>query len=60
MKYLEHASHTYYHVSLILAKLLPADALHEDPLTRFENGSFEMRGEVNYQKLKVKMRSALR
>ena len=52
VKYLEHASHTYYHVSLILTKLLPADALRDDPLTRFENGSFELRGEVNYQKLK--------
>ena len=52
VKYLEHASHTYYHVSVILTKLLPADALQEDPLTRFENGSFQMRGEVNYQKLK--------
>ena len=52
VKYLEHASHAYYHVSLILTKLLPADALQEDPFTRFENGSFEMRGEVNYQKLK--------
>ncbi|XP_054000723.1 uncharacterized protein LOC128888101 isoform X1 [Hylaeus anthracinus] len=52
VKCLEHASRTYYHVSLILTKILPINVFHEDLLTRFEIESFEIRGEINYQKLK--------
>ncbi|XP_076170405.1 uncharacterized protein LOC143148213 [Ptiloglossa arizonensis] len=52
VKCLEHASCTYYHVSLILKKLLPMNVFHEDLLTRFEIKSFGIRGEINYQKLK--------
>ncbi|XP_043250205.1 uncharacterized protein LOC122396131 isoform X2 [Colletes gigas] len=52
VKCLEHSSYTYYRVSLILAKLLPINVIEEDLLTRFEIESFEIRGEINYQKLK--------
>ncbi|XP_076624918.1 uncharacterized protein LOC143343669 isoform X2 [Colletes latitarsis] len=52
VKCLEHSSYTYYCISLILTKLLPINVIQEDLLTRFEIGSFEIRGEINYQKLK--------
>ncbi|XP_017891231.1 uncharacterized protein LOC108631654 [Ceratina calcarata] len=52
MKYLERVSHIYYHVSLILLKLLPENSYKEQVLTNFEDSSFHIRGEINYQKLK--------
>lgn len=33
--------------------MLPVTVDYNDLLTRFENISFEMHGEINYQKLKV-------
>lgn len=53
IKYLGDISCIYYHVSLILIKLLPVNFYNEDLLTRFESGSFEIHGEINYQKLKI-------
>lgn len=52
---LENASHIHYSTSLILIKLLPANVIHEHLLTKFESTSFAIKGEIHYQKLKVKM-----
>lgn len=52
VKYLEHASFMYHHVSLVLLKLLPEDSYEGHVLTSFEDTSFHIRGEINYQKLK--------
>ncbi|OAD52931.1 hypothetical protein WN48_11177 [Eufriesea mexicana] len=43
----------YYHTSLILIKLLPINICNEELLTKFESESFEVLGEINYQKLKI-------
>ncbi|XP_076761480.1 uncharacterized protein LOC143429675 [Xylocopa sonorina] len=53
VKCLESISFAYYHVSLILLRLLPIDNCKEDLLTRLEDSSFRIYGEVNYQKLKT-------
>ncbi|CAK9811743.1 hypothetical protein ANTPLA_LOCUS7147 [Anthophora plagiata] len=57
VRFLEHISSTYYHVSLILVKLLPIDICNESLLTRFESTSFRIHGEINYQKLKTLYRT---
>ncbi|KOC68441.1 hypothetical protein WH47_10681, partial [Habropoda laboriosa] len=53
VRFLEHISCTYYHASLILAKLLPIKICNENLLTNFESTSFQIHGEINYQKLKA-------
>lgn len=39
--------------------MLPIDICNEDLLTRFDSKSFEIHGEINYQKLKVEMKYLL-
>lgn len=53
VKYLGVIACIYYHASLTLMKLLPVDICNEDLLTRFDSKSFEIHGEINYQKLKT-------
>ncbi|XP_043512207.1 uncharacterized protein LOC122529817 isoform X2 [Frieseomelitta varia] len=53
VKYLGDIACAYYHASLTLIRLLPIDTYNEDLLTRFESRSFEVHGEINYQKLKT-------
>ncbi|CAL7938887.1 unnamed protein product [Xylocopa violacea] len=53
VKCLERISFAYYCVSLILIRLLPVGSYKEDLLTRFEDSSFQIYGEINYQKLKT-------
>ncbi|KOX68902.1 hypothetical protein WN51_06822 [Melipona quadrifasciata] len=53
VKYLGYIACAYYHASLTLVRLLPTDIYNEDLLTRFESRSFEVHGEINYQKLKI-------
>lgn len=53
VKYLGYIACAYYHASLTLVRLLPTDTYNEDLLTRFESRSFEVHGEINYQKLKI-------
>ncbi|XP_076231563.1 uncharacterized protein LOC143177508 isoform X2 [Calliopsis andreniformis] len=52
VKCLEHVSYTYYHVSLVLIQLVPANVLCEDLLTKFDADSFHLRGEITYHKLR--------
>lgn len=59
VKYLGVIACIYYHASLTLIKLLPVDICNEDLLTRFDSKSFEIHGEINYQKLKVEMKYLL-
>ena len=50
---MENASSMYYQYSLSIARLLPPDTLNEESFTRFEDDSFKVSGEINYQALKV-------
>ena len=59
VKYLGDIACVYYHASLTLIRLLPIDIYNEDLLTRFESRSFEVHGEINYQKLKVETKYLL-
>ncbi|CAD1468765.1 unnamed protein product, partial [Heterotrigona itama] len=59
VKYLGDIACIYYHASLTLIRLLAIDTYNEDLLTRFESRSFEIHGEINYQKLKVETKCLL-
>ncbi|XP_078040179.1 uncharacterized protein LOC144471728 [Augochlora pura] len=48
---LEHVSTTYYHISLLLIKLLPKNMPYDNLLTTFETAVFEISGEIHYKKL---------
>lgn len=50
---MENISSIYYQYSLSIAKLLPPNVLNEELFTKFENDSFKLSGEMNYQALKV-------
>jgi len=50
---MENISSIYYQYSLSIAKLLPLNILNEESFTKFEDDSFKVSGEINYQTLKV-------